>query len=244
VLDSAITLIHNGRLYYRGRDAIALAERASVESVAAWLWNAEAGEDVWAAQPSLLTPGQLRHVRGAAADPLSAFAARCTASAGATPYDVVSTGLATLKGFRHGGAGERVLRLLDHADTAKTARESVAAALRGGDGVPGFGHPLYPAGDPRAVLLLRLAERASNRAAWRPIQHAIRAGTELVSDQPNLDFGLAAVTRAYSLPRHAPLLLFAVSRTIGWIAHAIEEYASNQLIRPRARYTGPAPASE
>jgi citrate synthase len=63
----------------------------------------------------------------------------------------------------------------------------------------------------------------------------------LLGDLPNLDFGLAAITRAYRLPNEAPLLLFALGRTIGWIAHGLEEYASGQLIRPRARYTGPAP---
>jgi citrate synthase len=68
-----------------------------------------------------------------------------------------------------------------------------------------------------------------------------KAGTELLHDLPNLDFGLAAITRAFRLPDQAPVLLFALGRTIGWIAHAIEEYASGHLIRPRARYTGPMP---
>ncbi len=107
--------------------------------------------------------------------------------------------------------------------------------------MPGFGHPLYPAGDPRAALLMRLAEASGNEAEWRPIRNLQKAGSELLHDAPNLDFGLAAVTRTYRLPEQAPLLLFALGRTIGWIAHAIEEYASGQLIRPRARYTGPAP---
>jgi citrate synthase len=63
----------------------------------------------------------------------------------------------------------------------------------------------------------------------------------LTRDRPNLDFGLAAVTRAFALPDEAPLVLFAVGRTVGWIAHAMEEYASGRLIRPRARYVGPPP---
>ena len=63
----------------------------------------------------------------------------------------------------------------------------------------------------------------------------------MLQDRPNLDFGLAAITRAYELPAQAPVLLFALGRTIGWIAHAIEEYASGRLIRPRARYTGVVP---
>ena len=108
--------------------------------------------------------------------------------------------------------------------------------------MPGFGHPLYPAGDPRALLLMQLAEASGNEADWRPVRNLSRAGSELLRDVPNLDFGLAAVARTYRLPAQAPLILFTLGRTLGWIAHAIEEYASGQLIRPRARYTGPAPS--
>lgn len=150
--------------------------------------------------------------------------------------------MATLKGYRHGGAAELVLTLASEADTAKRARSMVANRLRRGEDVPGFGHPLYPAGDPRAKVLMRLAEESGNEAAWRPFRHLRRAGWELRRQHPNLDFGLAAVSRTYRLPDDAPLVLFALARTVGWIAHAIEQYASAQLIRPRARYTGPAPA--
>jgi citrate synthase len=174
---------------------------------------------------------------------VSAFTARCAASAGASPYDVVSAAMAALKGYKHGGAAERVLVLLDEAQTLGDARALVANRLRRGEAVPGFGHPLYPAGDPRAVLLTRLAEASGNQVAWRPFRNLRRAGAELLHDLPNLDFGLAAVTRTYGLPDHAPVILFALGRTVGWLSHAIEEYASGRLIRPRARYTGPAPQS-
>jgi citrate synthase len=117
----------------------------------------------------------------------------------------------------------------------------VASRLRRGETLPGFGHPLYPAGDPRASALLRLAETSGHDAEWRTLRNFAKAGSELLQDLPNLDFGLAAVTRTYRLPDHAPVLLFALGRTIGWIAHAIEQYASGQLIRPRARYTGTLP---
>ena len=100
---------------------------------------------------------------------VSAFAARCAASAGASPYDVVSAAMATLKGYKHGGASERVLALFAEAETPERARALVASRLRRGEAVPGFGHPLYPAGDPRAVLLLRLAEASGNEAAWRAV---------------------------------------------------------------------------
>lgn len=174
---------------------------------------------------------------------VSAFAGRCAASAGAAPYDVVSAALATLKGHRHGGAAERALSLVRQAGTPRSARAAIVERLRQGEGIPAFGHPLYPAGDPRAAVLIGLAEASGNHAAWRPFRNLFRAGAELLNDQPNLDFGLAAVARTYRLPDGAPFLLFALGRAVGWIAHAMEEYASGRLIRPRARYTGPMPAA-
>jgi citrate synthase len=134
-----------------------------------------------------------------------------------------------------------VLTLLAASDTPRHARTHIAARLRRGEQLPGFGHPLYPNGDPRAVLLMRLAESSGQDQTCRAMRHLRKAGAELLHDAPNLDFGLAALTRAFRLPDQAPVLLFALGRTIGWIAHAIEEYASGHLIRPRARYTGPMP---
>jgi len=324
VLESGITLIHDGRLYYRGRDALTLAETATLEDAALVLWAADDGErSRLFDQTCPLSPRQISQLRACAKDPyallqaalpvaarvdlasydrrpaavrlagarivklqtaivapraaqlplhralqrawapgraevgdviraalvlcadhelnVSAFTARCAASAGASPYDVVAAAMATLRGYKHGGAGERVLTLLAASDTPRHARTQVAARLRRGEHVPGFGHPLYPNGDPRAVVLLRLAESSGHETACRAIGHLRKAGAELLHDAPNLDFGLAAITRAFRLPDQAPALLFALGRTIGWIAHAIEEYASGQLIRPRARYTGPMP---
>jgi citrate synthase len=324
VLESGITLIHDGRLYYRGRDALALAETATLEDAAMVLWAAEDSDRTRLfAQSSALTDRQLARLRACTTDPytlmqaalpvaarvdlasydlrpaavrltgarivkllasivaprdaqaplhralqrtwapgrtevgdairaalvlcadhelnVSAFTARCAASAGASPYDVVSAAIATLRGYKHGGAGERVLAMLAASETPRHARAQVAARLRRGEQVPGFGHPLYPNGDPRAALLIRLAESTGHEAACRAMRNLRKAGTALLNDLPNLDFGLAAITRACGLPDQAPVLLFALGRTIGWIAHAIEEYASGHLIRPRARYTGPMP---
>jgi len=173
---------------------------------------------------------------------VSAFVARCAASAGATPYDVVSAAMATLKGYKHGGAAAHVLDLVRQVDSAKSARAALTERLRRGERVPGFGHPLYPAGDPRAAVLIRLARESGNDRAWRPFQHLFKVGSDVLQDEPNLDSGLAAVTLVYRLPREASILLFALGRSIGWIAHAIEEYELGRLIRPRARYVGPPPA--
>jgi citrate synthase len=163
------------------------------------------------------------------------------ASAGASPYQVVSAALSALSGHRHGGASARALAMLEHARTSADARADLVRRLRHGDAVPGFGHPLYPDGDPRAAMLLRFARDGTRAPAWRSVQHVWKSATALLHQPPNLDFGLAAVATCYGLPGEAPLLLFALGRTIGWIAHAMEEYASGQLIRPRARYVGPAP---
>jgi citrate synthase len=172
---------------------------------------------------------------------VSSFTARCAASAAASPYDAVSAALATLKGHRHGAATERVAALFTEAATPRRARAVVADRLRRGESVAGFGHPLYRRGDPRAAMLLRLADQSGNLKEWRLARAVSDAGAELLEERPNLDFGLVALARAYGLPHGAPLILFALGRTVGWIAHAIEQYAGGELIRPRARYVGVGP---
>ena len=170
---------------------------------------------------------------------VSAFTARCVASARATPYMVVTAALAALQGHRHGGETERTAAMLDEAGEPAAV---VAARLRRGERVSGFGHPLYPRGDPRGAKLLALARHAGRRAKQAErIDGFVRAGRELLGAAPTLDLGLVALARALSLPPHAPLSLFAVGRTVGWIAHAIEQYATEPMIRPRARYVGPDP---
>jgi citrate synthase len=122
----------------------------------------------------------------------------------------------------------------------------VAARLRRGERLDGFGHPLYAAGDPRAAMLIGLLrERYAGSAELRFILRFEAAGTAVIREKPNLDFALAAVARVLGLPAGSPLALFAIGRTVGWIGHAIEQYATGQLIRPRAKYVGvmPAPAS-
>jgi citrate synthase len=174
---------------------------------------------------------------------VSTFAVRCAASAAATPWDAVSAGLAALKGRRHGGEAFRLEALLGEAASG-TPAEAVSAWLRRGERLPGFGHRLYPAGDPRATELLALAARAGTRSpALRRVQALQSAVRKLTGEAPNLDLGLAALAAALRLPPGAPQALFALGRTLGWVAHAIEEYGRGTLIRPRARYVGPLPRS-
>ena len=319
VLASALTLIRDGHLYYRGEDVLHLAQEATVEAVIALLWTGsrEPALNV----PAVAAPAALREreqgrpaIAGfqaalplaAAADlgaydlrpeavvetgrrilgllvavaggtrattgplvtrlrkswgldeaaaPLlratlilcadhelnvSTFTARCVASAGATPYQVVAAGLAALEGQHHGGYTRRVEALWQEVGTLDEARARLSARLRRGEPVPGFGHRLYPEGDPRARLLL---ERAAAYAPDDPAMVLARALTvaadDLLGERPVLDFALVAVARLLTLPADGALTLFALGRTIGWIAHALEQYERGQLIRPRARYVGP-----
>ena len=169
---------------------------------------------------------------------VSAFTVRCAASAGASPYLAAQAGLAALRGQRHGGMTERAGAFLGSVLASPDIEREIAERLQRGDPPPGFGHPLYPAGDPRARLLLDLLEEAESgaAAAARPIAAAVTAAT---GRRANIDWALGVLGRHLDLDAGAALGLFALGRTIGWIAHAQEQYASGRLIRPRARYVGP-----
>ncbi len=172
----------------------------------------------------------------------STFAARCVASAGSSPYSVVAAGVAALQGAKHGGASERAAALLREVERPGGARGAVADRLRRGESIPGFGHPLYPEGDPRARLLLELVARHAPRS--RELDRARRladAVGDVMGQQANVDFAVVTLARALELPTTAPLTLLALGRTAGWIAHALEQYDEGRAIRPRARYAGAPP---
>lgn len=161
----------------------------------------------------------------------STFAARVAASTGASLAASGLAGLAALSGPRHGGAAAAVQSLAREA--AETGpRAAVQARLAEDRTIPGFGHNLYPDGDPRAEALLARFEPIAEMAR---LQGAVTAMTGLT---PNVDFALVAMGAALKLPADAPFALFAVARCAGWIAHAIEQVQTGGLIRPRARYVG------
>ena len=171
----------------------------------------------------------------------STFAARVAASTGADLYACAQAALATLSGPRHGGATDRVEALLAEVDHPGAAERVVHERRRRGEYVDGFGHPLYGAGDPRGRALMRWArELASNRSSVR----SCFAVAEAVETPANLDFGLVTLATALGLPRGAAAGIFAVGRCAGWIAHVLEQYEAGYLVRPRARYTGPARTTE
>ena len=167
----------------------------------------------------------------------SAFAVRVVASTGASLAACIAAGLSALSGPRHGGQTSLVEILFEEAERFGDAARMVHERLRRGDILPGFGHPLYRGGgDPRARALLALLPPDPTREALRDAMDAVRGV------QPNVDFALVALRRALKLKPGSALALFAIGRTAGWIAHALEQQAEDKPIRPRARYTGPPPA--
>jgi citrate synthase len=314
VLTSAITTVRDGRLYYRGHDAVILAEGATLEAVARLL-RGGAGSPPAAAQRAPAGPtAQARAFAAfaarAAADPpaegqspadladeaarlldlmaaavaghegdlpleedegaiherlgrawraprgdwdqirralvlladhelnASTFAARVAASTGASLAAAVLAGLAALSGPRHGGMAERVEAFCAEAERSglKRALAKASTANDAGGGAPGFGHALYPDGDPRAEALLAAVKLPPALARLR---EAVEGET---GARANVDFALVALRQSLGLPAEAPFALFAMARTAGWLAHAMEQSAGGRLIRPRARYVGPEPA--
>ena len=172
----------------------------------------------------------------------STFTVRCVASTGAAPYPAVGAGLAALSGPRHGGLTERTEVLLETLLVSADPIGRAADILRRGDEPCGFGHPLYPGGDPRARCLMTLmAERLPGHPQLRTGLALADAIAEQSGHAPTCDYALALLSRCLGLPAGAALALFALGRSAGWIGHAMEQYAGHRLIRPRARYTGVHP---
>lgn len=166
----------------------------------------------------------------------STWTARCAASTGVSLYDAVIAGLAALKGPRHGGAGPLAARMVAELGGGDVAA-SIADRVALGEPIPGFGHTVYVDGDPRADVLLRAL--AATGADSRLVADVPRLVTEATGLYPNIDYALAVLMRTLGLPVGHEMALFAIARTSGWIAHAIEQLHSGILIRPRARYVGP-----
>jgi citrate synthase len=164
----------------------------------------------------------------------STFAARVAASTGASLSASALAGLSALTGPLHGGAGEAVASLAAEAERIGP-RDAVVARLAYWTSTPGFGHPLYPDGDPRARALMSAFAPPEPYAGLRAAMAAARGAPD------NVDFAVSALARSLALPADAPFTLFAVARMAGWVAHAMEQAAGGALIRPRARYVGPSP---
>jgi citrate synthase len=223
-----------------------------LESIAVTETSASAGQD-WPIAERLwsrlcdqrASPGLLRAVSAALvllADhelAASTLAARVAASVRADPYAVAGTGLGAMSGALHGGASLGVETLIAAASGPDDVPRVVAELLRRGGKVPGFGHLVYRGGDPRAVVLLDLVRRAAPKSGQLAVAEAVLAEVrQKCLPAPNIDFALATLTGVAGMIRGAGEAIFAVARTAGWIAHALEAYAGGGPLRPRAVYTG------
>lgn len=163
----------------------------------------------------------------------SAFAVRVVASTGASLGACLNAGLSALSGPMHGGMTSLVELLFDELERVGNAEQAIEERLRRGDTIPAFQHPLYPHGDPRAAALLPHLPADPLR------DDLLRVMLETAGQMPTCDVALVALRRSLGLPRGSALALFAIARTAGWIAHALEQRQDEKLIRPRARYVGP-----
>ena len=173
---------------------------------------------------------------------VSSFTARCVASAGSPIHSAVGAGLAALHGSLHGGHTRRVEALLREARDPEGVLETVQQRLQRDEPIPGYGQVLYPEGDPRYQEVMgQIARLFPDSKALHWAAELESVGRELLGEHPTVDVSLALIAETLALPRDGALTLFALGRTVGWVGHALEQYAQGRLIRPRARYVGEPP---
>ena len=174
----------------------------------------------------------------------STFAARVAASTLADMYACVVAATGTLIGPLHGGAAQRVMEMLREVALPWRADQYVREKIERGERIMGFGHRVYrSAMDPRTVELKKLAEKLSveKESKWFEISVAIEDAVRKYKNLlPNVDFYSASVYANLGIPDDLFVNIFAIGRIAGWTAHIIEQYETNTLIRPRARYVGAA----
>ena len=166
------------------------------------------------------------------------------ASTGANLYASTIAGLVAINGPRHGGLTRRVASLFADLRDSPDLDADLARQMSPDAPIPGFGHRLYPDGDLRAATLLAMSHEILPDSAELAFAGRLATAVEgATGRKPTIDFATVALERALGLPKSAALGLFLLGRTVGWIAHALEQAAHGGLIRPRARYTGPRPGS-
>jgi citrate synthase len=177
----------------------------------------------------------------------STFALRIAVSTQSDFASAATAALAVLKGPVHGGAPSRVSDMLDAVGAPDRADRWITQQVAQGEVLMGFGHRAYKTDDPRAVVLHRIARRVAEparlelaEAVERSALAALRAAKPNARLYTNVEFWSAVVLEAVGLPRALFTPTFAVARTAGWTAHALEQASHNRLIRPDIEYVGPA----
>ncbi|MCP8968188.1 citrate synthase/methylcitrate synthase [Ectobacillus ponti] len=176
----------------------------------------------------------------------STFTARVIASTESDMASAVSGAIGALKGPLHGGAPTEVITMLEEIGTVERTEGWLRARLENGERLMGFGHRVYKTKDPRAVALRQVTEQVGQDDHWlRLAAHVEQTAIRLLEEYKpgrglytNVEFYAAAVMRSIGLPASMFTPTFAVSRTVGWTAHVLEQAGDNTIFRPEARYTG------
>lgn len=173
----------------------------------------------------------------------STFAARVTCSTLSDLYSAITSAIGTLKGPLHGGANIEVMKMLSDMGTVEKAKDYITARLAEKKRIMGFGHRVYKTEDPRATHLRRMSKEMGEKTGetkWYEISRTIE--DLMMSEKgmyPNVDFYSASVYYTMGIPIDLYTPIFALSRVSGWVAHVLEQYSNNTLIRPIAEYIGP-----
>ncbi len=172
----------------------------------------------------------------------STFAARVTASTNSDMYSAVTSAIGTLKGPLHGGAGEKVMEMLDDIGLEEHVEEYIIGLLDENKKIMGFGHRVYKAEDPRTKHLRGIVRNLCYRDRTTSLCNKCSKIEEIVHDRkkiyPNLDFYAAVAMDALDVPKEFFTPFFASSRISGWVAHVIEQYEDAVLLRPSSKYVG------
>lgn len=222
-----------------------LGGRPSGGSIAERLWSALSPLDPTERRASVLNAALVLSADHELAP--STMAARVAASFRADPYAVVLTGLGPASGSWYAGssgAPSEVERLLASA-LEVGAQRAVGERLRRGGAIPhGFGMPLYPDGDPRgAELLSRLAEVGGPAERHEVVGEVLAVAESRGFPPPNVDLGLGALSFCAQMPEESGQAVATLGKVVGWLAHALEEYADPTLFRSRGYYVGPRPSA-
>lgn len=173
----------------------------------------------------------------------STFTARVCVATLSDVYSGVTAAIGALKGPLHGGANEAVMKMLSEIETLDNVEPYIREKLANKEKIMGFGHRVYRQGDPRAKHLREMSKKLTEITGephWYEMSTQIEG---IVTGEknlpPNVDFYSASVYHSLGIDHDLFTPIFAVSRVSGWLAHILEQYDNNRLIRPRAEYTGP-----
>ena len=172
----------------------------------------------------------------------STFSARVTSSTLSDMYSAVTSAIGTLKGPLHGGANQRVMKMLLEIKNENNVERYINNLIKRHERIMGIGHRVYKTGDPRATILKELGNRygiMKHGIKWMVISEKIeKISYEKIKMHPNVDFYSAAVLYNLGFQIESFPPLFAAGRIAGWTAHVLEQYKDNRLIRPKVIYTG------